>query len=142
MVDLRADGVHRLHRASAPKEQDSMTPEDNLNMEFEARLRFETLIADLSSKFVRAPASVVDREIMDAERLICEFLGLDISALWQWSDEPPGFFTLTHYYSAREGPKPEVRLNHEDFPLVPAADAGGPHRGHFLSGGYARGGSP
>jgi formate hydrogenlyase transcriptional activator len=79
-------------------------PRTNLRAELEERLRFETLIADLSSKFVNLPPSLVDREIMDAERLICEALGLDLSALWQWSDEGPGSFTLTHFYSAQEGP--------------------------------------
>ena len=77
-----------------------------------------TLIADISSKFVNLPPSEVDREIMDAERRICELLDLDLSALWQLSDEAPGFFTLTHLYSAQEGPQPPGRLRQEDFPWV------------------------
>jgi hypothetical protein len=52
-----------------------MSPEDkNLNAHLQARLRFETLIADLSSKFVNIDTGVVDREIIDAERRICELL--------------------------------------------------------------------
>jgi len=48
-----------------------MAPEDtNLHAELEARLRCETLIADLPSKFVNLPAGEVGREIMDAERRI------------------------------------------------------------------------
>ena len=78
--------------------------------ELEERLRFETLIADLSSKFVNLPAGELDREIMDAERRICEVLGLDILALWQKSDEAPDFFTATHYYSVQEGPQPPGRV--------------------------------
>jgi PAS domain S-box-containing protein len=74
------------------------------------------LIADISSKFVNLPASEVDREIMDAERRICEFLRIDFSALWQWSDEPPGRFLLTHYYSAKEGPQPSKQLSDRDYP--------------------------
>ena len=84
--------------------------------ELEERLRFETLIADLSSKFVNLPTGEVDREIMDAERRICEVLGLDILALWQMSDEAPDFFTLTHYYSVQEGPQPPGRVKVEDLP--------------------------
>ncbi len=84
--------------------------------ELEARLRFETLIAELSLKFISLAPGEVDREIMDAERQICDLLGLDISALWQWSDDIPGFFMLTHFYSAQEGPQPDRRLNQEDFP--------------------------
>jgi hypothetical protein len=37
--------------------------------ELDERLRFETLRADLSSKFVNLPAGEVDREIMDADIL-------------------------------------------------------------------------
>ncbi len=84
--------------------------------DLEARLRFETLIADLSSKFVNLPAGEVDREIMDAERRICEALDLDISAIWQWSAGPPGRFTLTHYYSAQDGRLPSIQLSESDFP--------------------------
>jgi PAS domain S-box-containing protein len=109
-------GIVDRAKASAPQEKDSMATEDNLNMELEARLRFETLIADLSSKFVHLPASEVDREIMDAERLICECLDLDISAVWQWSAGAPGLFTLTHFYSAQDGPQPSMRLSDTDFP--------------------------
>ena len=67
------------------------------------RLKFETLLADISSRFVNVPAQEVDSEIIDSERRICELLDLDVAAFWQWSDEGQGFFTLTHYYSAREG---------------------------------------
>jgi len=82
----------------------------------EARLRFETLIADLSSRFVNLPAGEVDREIMEAERRLCELLDLDISAVWQWSAGPPGCFMLTHYYSAQDGPQPSMQLSDSEFP--------------------------
>ena len=82
-----------------------MTPSSaQPHAELEDRLRFEMLLADLSSQFVNLPASEVDREIMEAGRRPCEFLGLDFSTLWQWSDEAPGSFTLTHFYSAQAGP--------------------------------------
>ena len=92
------------------------TDEANPHGELEERLRFETLIADLSSKFVNLPPGEVDSEVMDAERRLCEVLGLDISAIWQWSAGPPGCFTLTHYYSAQDGPQPSMSLNDTDFP--------------------------
>ena len=94
-----------------------MSAEDtNLRAELEERLRFETLIAELSSQFVNLPAGEVDREIMDAQRRICEFLSIDFSALWQWSNEAPGSFTLTHFYSARAGPQPPERMNQDQYP--------------------------
>jgi PAS domain S-box-containing protein len=86
--------------------------------ELEERLRFETLIADLSSRFVNLPDAEVDREIMDAQRRICKLLGIDLSALWQWSDEVPGFFRLTHFYSAHGGPLAPGRKDREDFPWI------------------------
>jgi PAS domain S-box-containing protein len=76
-----------------------------------------TLIADISSKFVNLPASEVDREIEDAQRRICECLGLDVSALWQWSMETPRIVTMTHLYRPLGGPPlPEPMYAHEHFP--------------------------
>ena len=47
-----------------------MSPEaTTLPAELEERLQFETLIADLSSKFINLPPPEVDREIADALRL-------------------------------------------------------------------------
>ncbi|MCX6875297.1 MAG: ATP-binding protein [Verrucomicrobia bacterium] len=76
-----------------------------------------TLIADISSKFVNLPASEVDREILDAQRRICEFLDLDLSALWQWSMETPRIITITHLYRPLGGPPlPEPMDAHDHFP--------------------------
>src|SRR5512136_508110 len=86
-------------------------------LEFEERLRFETLIADLSSEFVNLPSCDVDRKIEDAQRRVCECLGLDLSALWQWSIETPSVLTLTHLYRALEGPPAPKRMDaREHFP--------------------------
>ena len=84
--------------------------------ELAARLQFETLIADLSSKFVGLPADDVDREILEAQRRICELLNLDILVLWQLSREAPVVLTATHFYDAQQGPQPPGRLRQEDFP--------------------------
>ena len=88
-----------------------------MHEELEARLRFETLIADLSLKFINLPANEVDPEIEDALRRVCQCLGLDLSALWQWSAESPGFLALTHLYRSLEGPPtPEPMDAQEYFP--------------------------
>lgn len=84
--------------------------------ELAARLVFETLLADLSARFVNLPSESVDSEIMEAERRICESLDLDISAVWQWSPGPENVFTLTHYYSVQDGPQPSMQLRDTDFP--------------------------
>ena len=51
----------------------------------ESLLEFETLISDLSSRFVNLPAGEVDREITDALRRVCESLGIDFAVLWRWT---------------------------------------------------------
>jgi formate hydrogenlyase transcriptional activator len=81
------------------------------------RLRFETLLTDLSAQFVNLPVDQVDREIGDGQRRVCELLGLDLSALWQWSVETPGAVTLTQLYRPLGGPPPPEPMDaHEYFP--------------------------
>ena len=68
----------------------------------ESRLEFETLISDLSSRFINLPPDEVDREIEDTQRRVCEVLGIDLSALWEGSAAAGGPLTLTHFYSSQE----------------------------------------
>jgi formate hydrogenlyase transcriptional activator len=82
-----------------------------------ARLRFEMLLADLSSRFINLAAGEVDREIEDAQRRVCESLGLDMSSLWQSSPLDPGRATLSHMYRRQEGPPlPQPMDGEEYFP--------------------------
>lgn len=83
----------------------------------EERLRFENLLVQISARFVNLPADRIDAEIEDAQRLICECLGIDLSALWQWSDEAPHFLTVTHLHAPPGGPdRPEGIDAKEAFP--------------------------
>jgi hypothetical protein len=87
--------------------------------ELEERLRFETLLIEISARFVNLPTDQIDGEIEDAQRRICECLGLDLSALWQWSGERPRYLTVTHLHSPPEGPsRPEGIDAQEAFPWV------------------------
>ena len=88
----------------------------NPSTELEERLRVETLLVDVSSKFVDLPAGEVDREIMDAQLCICEFLELDILVLWQVIDDAAGILSATHRYSVQQGRQPAVRLHEDDYP--------------------------
>ena len=92
-----------------------ITDRKQLEQEMEERLRFETLLAEISSRFVNLPANRLNTEIEDALRRICELLGLDLVALWQWSDNTPTLFTLTHLYSTLDGPIPYEMSQHQ-FP--------------------------
>jgi PAS domain-containing protein len=81
----------------------------------EDQLRFEALVADLSSQFVNFPANEVDREILDAQQRICECLGLELSALWQWAIANPDVMTLTHLYRPLGGPPVPERMSASDY---------------------------
>ena len=65
------------------------------------RLAFETLLADLSSRFINVAPDAVGREIDAVQRRVCELLDVDLSALWE-GNAAEGL-TLTHFYSAQEG---------------------------------------
>ncbi len=68
------------------------------------RLRFESMLADLSSRFVSLEPAAVDEEILHAQGRVCECLGLDMAALWQLSPEEPGILRMTHLYRPQGGP--------------------------------------
>jgi len=70
----------------------------NFNEQLQERLRFETLIAELSSRFVSVPADRVDREIEGAQCAICECLSIEHSSLWQSSESDPNEMVLTHLF--------------------------------------------
>ena len=81
--------------------------EAELRKELEERLRFETLLGDLSTGFVGLPADQVDGAIEDAQRRIVEALGIDRSTLFQYS-EPSKEVILTHFW-VRPGLLPHPR---------------------------------
>jgi PAS domain S-box-containing protein len=90
---------------------------ENLPSEIAERLRFETLVADLSSRFINLRSDEVDAEIEDAQRRVCECLGCDLSGLWQWSPEDPYQLTMTHLYRPLGGPPvPEPMDAKSHFP--------------------------
>ena len=58
----------------------------------------DTLLIELSARFISLPSDKVDREIGTAQRQICEALGLDRCTLWQQPSEEPDGLRLTHFY--------------------------------------------
>jgi PAS domain S-box-containing protein len=79
-------------------------------------LAFETLISDLSSRFVHLLPAGVDREIEDALRQVCEPLGIDLAVLWQWTDAHAEVIAPTHTYSAQDGQRPSEPMREEQYP--------------------------
>ena len=61
------------------------------------------MLSNLSSGFVNLEPSEVDREIEDAQKRVCDCLGLDLAALWQLAPDEPGVFRMTHLYRPIEG---------------------------------------
>ncbi|MBP1659982.1 MAG: hypothetical protein H6P95_1174, partial [Candidatus Aminicenantes bacterium] len=77
---------------------------ETLRAELEGRLRFETFLAETSARFVSLTPDRIESEIIDAQRRLCEFLGLDRSALWLVSDLDPGTLNLRHLDQPQGGP--------------------------------------
>jgi len=108
--------------------------ETELRRELEAQLRFETLLSDISARFVNLPLSDLDREIRNAQCRICEALDLDRSTLWQLSGPERGTLSLTHIYDkpsptdqvySELSPASDWLLRYADAPQVPTdLDAG------------------
>ena len=111
--------------------------------ELEERLRFETLIADLSLKFVNLPADEVDREIIDAQRQHLRDPRPRSCGALAVVGGGRGNFKLSHLYSI-DGGQHLARVDERarGLSLVPAADAGGPHRCLFYDERAAGGGRP
>ena len=68
----------------------------------EERLKFETLLAELSARFVNLPSDRIDSEIEGAQRRICQHLDLDRSTLWQVWEGDSEALLLTHIYRPPE----------------------------------------
>jgi PAS domain S-box-containing protein len=81
------------------------------------RLRFETLLAELSRRFVHLPTEQIDGEIVDARRRVCECLALDTCSLWQVRTAAPDFISLAHVYRRPGNAWILERINaDQDFP--------------------------
>jgi transcriptional regulator with GAF, ATPase, and Fis domain len=91
----------------------------------EERLRFETLLVEISGRFVNVPADQVDDEIEDAQRRLCELLDLDRSTLWQAPEKEPVSLLMTHIYQPQGTSPPPGRLIEELFPWTRQKVLGG-----------------
>ncbi|MGB7971932.1 MAG: sigma 54-interacting transcriptional regulator [Candidatus Deferrimicrobiaceae bacterium] len=75
------------------------------------------MLANLSTHFVSLPAKQLDIEIEEAQRQVCECLGLDVSLLWQISPDNPDTMFVTHRHLPPDFPPlPEVLDRKKAFP--------------------------
>ncbi len=82
------------------------------------RLGFETMLAELSTRFVHLVGTEVDREIEDALGRVCQLLQIDFAVLWQWFDAEPDVIVPTHVYSAlAASPRPDP-MSQEHYPWI------------------------
>ena len=80
------------------------------------RLQFESLVADVSARFVNLPADQVDAEIEAAQRQIVEALELDRSTLFELMSDGRTL-VFTHYWAQPGFPEPPKRVDAgEHFP--------------------------
>ena len=83
--------------------------------ELDKPLRFERLLAEISTFFINLPADRIDSEIEAAQRRVCEFLDLDRSSLFQVSEGEPETLLLTHIYQPAGSRVPPERMSLKDF---------------------------
>ncbi len=88
---------------------------DAIRNELEERLRFETLLAEISARFVNLPSDHIDGQIKEAQRLICKLLDIDRSTLWQNAEREPGKLLLTHTHQPPEIRSPPEQMNLREF---------------------------
>ncbi len=84
----------------------------------EEQLHFETLLVEISARFVNLSADRLDGEIGDALNRIATLLNLDLVALWQSSTEKgegPLVFKPTHMHPPVGDLKP-LEITEEQFP--------------------------
>ena len=84
-------------------------------LKLEEQLRFDTLLAEISGRFINLPADQIDSQIEDAQRRICELLDLDRSLLWQAGEGEPEALLLTKMHHPREASRPHERMDARDF---------------------------
>ena len=82
------------------------------------RFAFETLISDLSSRFINLSPDEVDGEIEDSLRRVCGLLDIDLAVLWQWSTAAPDVIAPTHAYPGLDGLESLEPLHQEQFPWI------------------------
>jgi formate hydrogenlyase transcriptional activator len=83
-------------------------------LELEGQLQFEMLLSEASTRLINPPADLLDKEILDTLRLVCERLNLDRSTLWLLDEE--GTLRLEYFYDREGLPTPKHLDARQLFP--------------------------
>ncbi|MFT5730481.1 MAG: formate hydrogenlyase transcriptional activator [Desulforhopalus sp.] len=92
-----------------------MAPLDIKMCERRDNLQFESLLVEISTLFINLAVDQINSKIEHAQRLICEYLDLDRSTLWQFREQEPEILLLTHIYQSTNGELPVDKMNGKDF---------------------------
>jgi PAS domain S-box-containing protein len=95
-----------------PGIDDARPTRENLQQQ----LDFETLVSDLSSRFIGLSSGELDGEIEGALRRICEALDVDLAILWQWTPANPEVIAPTHSYAGAGVARPSEPMRQEQYP--------------------------
>lgn len=116
------DGTYRwLDWASAPAGDfiyataRDVTHRKQAEASLKERLRFETLLSDISADFINLPAERIDSAIQETQARICGLLDLERSTLWQACQGDPRNLLLTHIHQPAESPPPPEWMSGEEF---------------------------
>lgn len=81
----------------------------------------ETLLLEVSTRFIDLPADQLDGRIEDTLRRVCATLGVDRSTLWQRPADRPATLLLTHYHQPADAPLPPPQADAAElFPWMTA----------------------
>jgi len=83
--------------------------------ELRERLQLETLVADLSARFVNMDPLFLDRELEDALQRICTCLDMDACSVWQPPESEPNTVVLTHLYRREPDPPVPSRMDAREY---------------------------
>ena len=117
-VDRQTEALTRANEdltASIERMRSEMEKREAAESAMKEQLRFEMLLAEISTFFINLPADRIDSEIEAAQRRVCEFLDLDRAALFQADEEDPGTLRMTHFYQPAGSPIPPERMSLKEF---------------------------
>ncbi len=80
-----------------------VTERDETRRKLEERLAFETLLADLTARFLEVPDEEISQAIADAQARTCALFGFDRSSVFEPSDADGGGATSTHVFPDEKG---------------------------------------
>ena len=86
-----------MQTATDPQGAASGSGSQSLN-EFSERLHFENLLTNIAARFANLPLERIDAAITDSQRMLCDFLRVDRSILWQFPGGESASGTMSHVH--------------------------------------------